>query len=655
MVAFVPALLTSLFHPSSLCTDLVEATLLGRPVLDGALITSSNDGSPLQQIGNASHNQNVSREEPLRFGEGEKEDDFDFTLFDWTVAFRHSVRLASENSGVANRSVALTLTPGVSLEPPPYQMSSYGAQEILHETDQDWEPIADYDNGTLLLTASANASVAVSNASTPRIAWDVLPTEKVMTTAEWLVRPSQGMVSMSRDLKSYLRQLVAEQHGDNLLRDKVDFAISLSSMVDLTAATVPALNGTTSNMTFFQKSARVRAYAPNFFAGLRRSFGIDPSAYLTSLVDESLPFVSFQSNSKGAHRVGGIFFFSRDGSYMIKTIKSDEVRAFLGNFLSKYGQYMKHQHGRNSLLSRCCGVYQVQLYTTKRINGTRTVVKSRIHTFAVMNSVFPPHPSKSITERFDLKGSALGRKCSAEEIKRKGSQAVLKDMDLAEEVSTVRSAQFFSGRRLEPTTTGEKSSDSGFITKEGLHIGPAAKAAMMTQLRKDVELLVRCNTIDYSLLVGVYPRRSPRFNFLCHVFARQKSCLDLICSDNLLLLSPACLALKTRLMFGQSFYWKAEKYLPVMGILQSASLIYNDMLERCGVNPGPLTRLYGERHGVPCVYYFGLIDFLQPYNLKKDTEYNFKTLKYGKNAGFSCIPPRPYAERFLAFLDRNIT
>jgi hypothetical protein len=71
------------------------------------------------------------------------------------------------------------------------------------------------------------------------------------------------------------------------------------------------------------------------------------------------PFVSFQSNSKGAARTGGVFFFTRDGAYMIKTIKRGEVQTLL-NMLPKYYRFMK-RHGRKSLLTRFCGIYQVTL------------------------------------------------------------------------------------------------------------------------------------------------------------------------------------------------------------------------------------------------------------------------------------------------------
>jgi hypothetical protein len=66
--------------------------------------------------------------------------------------------------------------------------------------------------------------------------------------------------------------------------------------------------------------AELAVFSPDSFANLRSNFGIEEESYRTSIFGSG-PFVSFQSNSKGAARVGGVFFFTRDGAYMIKTIK----------------------------------------------------------------------------------------------------------------------------------------------------------------------------------------------------------------------------------------------------------------------------------------------------------------------------------------------
>lgn len=49
--------------------------------------------------------------------------------------------------------------------------------------------------------------------------------------------------------------------------------------------------------------AEITAYAPDTFADLRSRFGISEEAFRQSIL-QSGPYVSFQSNSKGAARVG---------------------------------------------------------------------------------------------------------------------------------------------------------------------------------------------------------------------------------------------------------------------------------------------------------------------------------------------------------------
>ena len=72
------------------------------------------------------------------------------------------------------------------------------------------------------------------------------------------------------------------------------------------------------------------------------------------------------------------------------------------------------RHGRKSLLTRFCGMYGV------RISDEDSTEHGQLHTFVVMNSVFPAEASTFISERFDLKGSTVGREVSEEELRKKG-------------------------------------------------------------------------------------------------------------------------------------------------------------------------------------------------------------------------------------------
>lgn len=595
------------------------------PTASGSKGTSSSSlwGRTWKEVARATNTLRLNK----RASKQSSKEETSFSLSDWALAFRLGARLASgraTNGSSALYNMTMTLTPSLQVDPPPYTMSTYGGGEDKMITAEDLHPTADFESGQLLLLVPKSGQNDLE--------------EKIITTADWLVKDSDASISdtgeaslsITRDLKAYFLSVLTELEdtGDReSFHEKVDLAISLSARARLLGSLEEA-----GSQNGRHKTVRVRAYSPNYFAQLRKSFGVDESSYWESLLDEDSPFISFQSNSKGAKRVGGMFFFTEDGAYMIKTIKQDEVGAFLGSILPKYGPYMK-KNGKSSLLGRFCGLYQVKIYDKQ---GKETVGKSRAQTFAVMNAVFPA--KVEIKERFDLKGSLLGRKCSDDEIREKGHLAILKDLDLADEVEEIRS----NNQRI----TSLADSSEKVVQKEGLHIGGLAKSRLMTQLKKDAELLASCNAIDYSLLVGVAPRESPLFDYLHNMLLATKGV------EKFLFQEDSLFASEIRLLLGQSCVWRSSaRYSDLF----SAKCLYDSSFDLCGVDAGPLSRTMGQRRGVPGLFYFGVIDFLQPYNAKKAAEYQFKAMKYGNSPIYSCVPPSMYADRFLSFLERYIT
>ncbi|GKY93309.1 hypothetical protein MPSEU_000298500 [Mayamaea pseudoterrestris] len=415
-----------------------------------------------------------------------------------------------------------------------------------------------------------------------------------------------------------------------------DFSVSLQTSVSIDSAssndsTEPSL-----------RKARITAIAPKCFADLRRSFGISESAYVKSLLNTG-PYVSFQSNSKGAARAGLWFFFTRDGAFMIKTIKHDEVEA-LRSMLPKYHRFMQ-RHGQRSLLTKFCGMYQVTTMNDEEQPDAKPV------TFVVMNSVFPAEAHKLLTERFDIKGSTLGRECSVEERETRGTSAVLKDLDLQREVSLVKALPppTRRGRRLwlGPVMTSEPT--------QGIHIGATAKAALLKQLRKDVQLLVACDAIDYSLLIGVAKEEfgldaammqvvdtSQQWEIQLQGMRRRSKWKQL----------SAAALLPLQALLAPPFYLISQSLRIAKKVLIWPDPYYGSGV--CLVDAGPLSVIRGSRRNAPATYYFGLIDFLQPYNQKKALEYRIKGLFYPRDS-FSCVPPQVYADRFLEFLNEHIT
>mmetsp|Transcript_11652 Transcript_11652/g.27384 ORF Transcript_11652/g.27384 Transcript_11652/m.27384 type:complete len:696 (+) Transcript_11652:410-2497(+) len=421
------------------------------------------------------------------------------------------------------------------------------------------------------------------------------------------------------------------------------------------------------------RTARLRSFAPETFRDLRaKCFGVSDREYAESILniwsdeisrsdtilclndqdlavqevirevmsgrrrpdrrrkgkDTSLPYISFQSNSKGAARVGTFFFFTSDGAFMVKTVKREEARAFL-DMLPAYHRFMSDGvNGRNSLLTRIFGMYSVRfptessahhapssfderwdggLYTPDR-DSSHIADDERI--YLVMHSVFPPEASRFVTRRYDLKGSTAGRRCSMEERQKKGANAVLKDLDLQDEVKLERSLdQKEDGRRRRRTAKD----------RFGISIGRPRKSRLMAQLRRDVDLLRKCNVLDYSLLVGVADTENKQPQ-----------------DDELPQSAGLFRPIKTL------FRW-IDSPLPYFGAA------------RTRVDGGPLSCMPGTMRGREVIYYLGVIDFLQPWTAAKMLERDLKGLAGMDRAAISCAAPGDYADRFLGFVNSNVT
>lgn len=415
--------------------------------------------------------------------------------------------------------------------------------------------------------------------------------------------------------------------------DEMDLASCMSKKIRLTGA-----DGVTT-----QQVAQITAYAPASFAKLRSKFKISEAAFMQSIF-KSGPYISFQSNSKGAARAGGVFFFTRDGAYMIKTIKSQEAQTLV-KILPKYYEHMR-RYSRHSLLTRFCGMYKVNIRDATSRAGLSSSEEQ--YTFIIMNSVFPAEASQFISEMYDLKGSTVGRACSPEEKERKGRNAVLKDLDLKQEVDLVRS--------LQHDNTGHVSG------RYGIGLGPSAKSELLAQLRKDVELLRECQVMDYSLLVGTVNMDPPSID------AADANTMELSINQERLFeahstqgkrrqvvisafLTPVRLMIAPPLFFTRRLWSLTQR---TMTTVLTYPLPYYGS-SACGVDGGTLSVMHGTRSGKRAIYYLGLIDFLQPWTPKKVAERKIKGLMGHDITAISCVDPDEYAARFLEFIEAHVS
>jgi 1-phosphatidylinositol-4-phosphate 5-kinase len=313
--------------------------------------------------------------------------------------------------------------------------------------------------------------------------------------------------------------------------------------------------------------------------------------------------------------------------------------------LPKYYEFMK-RHGRRSLLTRFCGIYQVTLKDgSDDVDGNDEDDiddDSDTQTIVVMNSVFPAEAAKFLSERFDLKGSTVGRECSEKERQSRGSAAVLKDLDLMRESELIRSLPTKQRNGLGRTR------EYGNV----IQIGTRDKAALLSQLRKDVGLLVDCGVIDYSLLVGVVRMDTPM-----HDVPIASNQLALTCTlppdnQNRKEKLMAAIAAPVRVLLGPSFLAVRKARSFVESALSWPLPYYGS--GQCVVDGGRLAQVRGEKRGQRAIFYIGLIDFLQPFDFKKTIEWKLKGFMY-KEGSYSCVPPDQYADRFLKFVDEYIS
>ena len=206
-----------------------------------------------------------------------------------------------------------------------------------------------------------------------------------------------------------------------------------------------------------------KAFAPDMFKALRLNEGIDDDRYLKIL--------SASANERLSEGASGAFmFFCGGGEFIVKTIKPKEAKV-LHQSLNAYSNYLKKNS--NSFLCRFLGSYSLAMY-------------SQTFYFVVMLNCFDP--SAYINERFDIKGSWVGR--SAEPAK-KTKKVVCRHCN----------SYFISARGEQCTAIVGKHEanvvlkDNDLRTKISLHPDHAQKVVEI--LKKDSDLLGQLGVLDY--------------------------------------------------------------------------------------------------------------------------------------------------------------
>ncbi|ETI47555.1 hypothetical protein F442_08178 [Phytophthora nicotianae P10297] len=364
-------------------------------------------------------------------------------------------------------------------------------------------------------------------------------------------------------------------------------------------------------------------FAPHVFRRLREEAKVSSASYRNSLQQTTKERVS-------EGKSGAFFYFTEDRKYVVKTLTNEELNFFL-SILPQYYTYMKRHP--DTFMTRFFGCHGLTMYG-------KTVF------FVVMQSVFAT--SLQIHERFDLKGSWVGR---LEGRKPTGTIATCKFCNAEYTVGGSHD------QRCNVRGEGNMNHQYDQVGKDlnwNRHMAlPYSTArAVAIQLTADSEFLCSINCIDYSLLVGIHHRS---FNVSHYSSADSFDLPKLVRHDSSCSMSSQ-FRISTRSGRSNS---SDSSIFSNSSFIRNRSSSGGSQFSRncyCSSSSNNIKKSFhpfahggmsvDEVHG-PGLYYLGLIDILQQWNLRKRVEHFVRVyLLMQDRHGISVVNPRQYADRF---------
>lgn len=348
-------------------------------------------------------------------------------------------------------------------------------------------------------------------------------------------------------------------------------------------------------------------YSPWVFRHLRDVFRLDPADYLMSLTAK---YIVSELGSPG--KSGSFFYYSRDYRFIIKTIRHSEHK-LLRRILKSYTAHVKNN--ANTLISQFYGLHRVKLPFGRKIH------------FVVMNNVFPA--LYEIHERYDLKGSLLGREYRPDSSK---PITVYKDLDWLR-------------------------------NHKRIVLGRQKRELLVKQLELDTKFLQLINVMDYSLLIGIHDMQkgNAALNSLLKLEefgpkwgteAENRDAAALAKNVSMLKTGSAASYSKGKKGSAQQDFADLQtmlkkatpaklKEFDFADEYRSEFLFYRDH--------GGFQSTNDQNEEMDVIYYVGVIDFLTGYTFRKSVETFCKSLIHDRRE-LSAVPAGEYGDRFLKFL-----
>lgn len=335
-------------------------------------------------------------------------------------------------------------------------------------------------------------------------------------------------------------------------------------------------------------------YCPMVFRTIRHMYGADHMTYMDSICgDDSLSMLGTPGKS------GALFFYSHDMKFVLKTVTRKESK-FLRSVLQYYHHHITTYP--NSLLTRFLGLHRIRPKGGKNVR------------FVAMNNVFMT--SLPIHERYDLKGSTVGRMATEKE--KMSPVCIFKDLDISTHVN----------------------------------LGQPVTRLLLEQMTLDADFLKSQSIMDYSLLLGVHYGSDDDGEPECDETGEEEE--DRLGNDH-----------NVGGRYDNDSGHKgdnASEKLQNNNDAEVVSTVMNRQMER-GPSPLELIKTKGlfqqykggtksaDKAGVGAVYFVGIIDILQQWDAKKQIEQLVKTMRYEKT-DISVAEPSLYAKRFMGFMKK---
>ncbi|GMI99002.1 hypothetical protein like AT1G01460 [Hibiscus trionum] len=345
-------------------------------------------------------------------------------------------------------------------------------------------------------------------------------------------------------------------------------------------------------------------YCPKAFRLIQELDNIDNDDYMMLVCsDETIRKVTSIS------RPGSMFLFSNDNRFAIKTLRKSEVKVLLEMLPAYYSHLKKF---RNTVLNKLYGVHVV-----KPAGCTKAY-------FVVVANIFK---SDLLMHRcYDLKGSLQGRKPEKMQYREK---------------------------------TLHKEPDLDFL----FYLEPLVRQRLLNQIQHDCAFLEAAGIMDYSLMLGLHVKGSP------------KGCVDSRGSNNgmrgfdIEMHQSDLASQRSSLSLYRDSANNCNTGASFLNC-EASELSFGDQWLKCNSNThnfgeelsarGVRILRTGSGSALPCQNFtvvgcydvllcFGIVDFFQNYSVVKKIEHAYKSLQFDRKM-IAAVNPKIYSSRFQGFI-----